>query len=97
MSIRKANLLKFAASAYEMDLKVMQGVLRRCDNNTLMIGETDLCKVIQAYEGDEIVLVFGSLDVKSDPQVNTCRTCGRDYTGLECQHCRDTRLRLRGR
>ena len=30
-----------------------------------------------------------------DPRV--CRTCGREYYGLECPHCRDARMRLRGR
>jgi hypothetical protein len=30
-----------------------------------------------------------------DPR--TCRTCGREYYGIECPHCRDARIRLRGR
>jgi hypothetical protein len=25
-----------------------------------------------------------------------CRTCGRKYIGVECPHCREARVRLRG-
>jgi hypothetical protein len=44
-----------------------------------------------------VVLVMGSLADDRPVETRTCRTCGRDYTELECPHCRANRIRLRGR
>jgi len=96
MSLRKASVLDMATAAYELDAAVKRGVLHRVDGRWMIMGE-DLDSVLLRFEGQEIVLIAASLtdDRPLDPR--TCRTCGREYFGLECPHCRDARIRLRGR
>jgi hypothetical protein len=96
MSMRKATVLEMATAAYELDAAVKRGVLHRVEGKLMIMGE-DLSEVLKRFEGQEIVLIAASLndERKVDPRV--CRTCGREYFGLECPHCRDARLRLRGR
>ena len=48
-------------------------------------------------EGQEIVIIAASLNDERPVDPRVCRTCGREYFGLECGHCRDARMRLRGR
>ena len=96
MSLRKASVLELATAAYELDAAVKRGILQRVEGRLTIMGE-DLDSVLQRFEGQEIVLIAASLtdDRPLDPR--TCRTCGREYFGLECPHCRDARIRLRGR
>jgi hypothetical protein len=96
MSLRKASVLELATAAYELDAAVKRGILHRVEGRLLIMGE-DVESVLQRFEGQEIVLIAASLtdDRPVDPRV--CRTCGREYFGLECPHCRDARIRLRGR
>jgi hypothetical protein len=60
------------------------------------VGERAGCSWLAAHDGEELVLVLGSLEDEREVEVRTCRTCGRDYTDLECPHCRERRIRLRG-
>ena len=96
MSLRKASVLELATAAYELDAAVKRGLLHRDDERLLIMGE-DVLEVLKRFEGQEIVLIAASLndDRPMDPRL--CRTCGREYFGLECPHCRDARIRLRGR
>ncbi len=95
MSLRKASVLELATAAYELDAAVKRGTLHRVDGRWTIMGD-DLDSVLQRFDGQEIVLIAASLsdDRPIDPRV--CRTCGREYFGLECPHCRDARIRLRG-
>lgn len=95
-AIRRATILKLAAAAYEMELDVMNGLVTRDASGRWHIGEHDLIGWLDAHEGEELVLVLGSLADERAVQTRTCRTCGRDYTDLECPHCRANRIRLRG-
>ncbi len=95
-SMRRAAIYKLAAAAHEMELDVMSGVLHRADDGRWQIGDHDLDTWLDAHSGEELVLVLGSLADERAVQVRTCRTCGRDYTELECPHCRANRIRLRG-
>ncbi len=95
--MRRAAIHKLASAAHEMDLDVMSGVLRREADGRWQIGDHDLISWLDTHNGEELVLVLGSLADDRDVQVRTCRTCGRDYTELECPHCRANRIRLRGR
>ena len=95
-SIRRATILKLASTAYEMDLDVMNGMLMRNENGRWHIGSHDLINWLENQEGHEIVLVLGDLNDQREVVTRTCRTCGRDYTDLECPHCRANRIRLRG-
>lgn len=94
--IRRAIVLKLAAAAYEMDLDVVRGLLHRDEQGQWCVGERPLDAWLAAREGEELVLVLGSLEDERAVEVRTCRTCGRDYADLECPHCRERRIRLRG-
>jgi hypothetical protein len=96
MSLRKASVLEMATAAYELDAAVKRGILQRVDGRLTIMGE-DLDSVLQRFEGQEIVLIAASLSDERPIDPRTCRTCGREYFGLECPHCRDARIRLRGR
>ena len=93
---RRAAIYKLAAAAQEADLDVMSGDLNRDENGRWTIGYHDLSDWLAAHEGQELVLVLGSLADERPLEIRTCRTCGRDYQDLECPHCRANRIRIRG-
>ncbi|RMH01448.1 MAG: hypothetical protein D6706_01780 [Chloroflexi bacterium] len=95
-SIRRATILKLASAAYEMDLDVMNGIVRQDENGRWYVGNHDLTAWLENHLGEEMVLVSGSLADEREVPTRTCRTCGRDYTDLECPYCRANRIRLRG-
>ncbi len=95
-AIRRATILKLASAAYERQLDVMNGVVSQDANGQWYVGGHDLTTWLAAHQGQEMVLVLGSLDDERPVEVRTCRTCGRDYTDVECPYCRANRIRLRG-
>lgn len=95
-AIRRAAILKLASAAYEMKLDVMNGVVNQDAAGQWRIGGHDLLAWLAAHEGEEVALVLGALDDDRAVETRTCRTCGRDYTDVECPYCRANRIRLRG-
>jgi hypothetical protein len=95
-TVRRAIILKLTSAAYEMDLHVTTGLVRRAEDGRWLIGNHEVGAWLAEHEGDEVALILGSLEDERPVQTRTCRTCGRDYTDLECPHCRASRLRLRG-
>ncbi|MCP5094706.1 MAG: hypothetical protein GY943_04050 [Chloroflexi bacterium] len=95
-ALRRAAILKLASSAYEMNLDVMNGVLSQDENGRWLIGSQNLNDWLTQHMGEELVLVLGSTTDERPVQTRTCRTCGRDYTDLDCPTCRANRIRLRG-
>lgn len=95
--LRKASVLKLASKAYEMDMDTLQGVLSKDENGRYQIANTDIETILAKFIGQEIVLVTGSLEDDRRVKVRSCRTCGRDYTDMECPTCQKNRLRFRGR
>ncbi len=95
-AIRRAAIHKLAAAAYEMDLDTMTGVIMQDENGRWRIGDYDLDTWLNQHKEEEIVVVLGSIADERPVETRTCRTCGRDYTELECPHCRANRIRLRG-
>lgn len=93
---RRAVILKLASEAFELDLDVANGKLIRSKNSWL-IGDNNIFDLLKSHEGEDVVLIIGSLQDERPVRSRTCRTCGRDYTDLECPHCRATRIRLRGK
>mgnify|MGYP001794516224 CR=1 FL=1 len=96
-SARRAALYRLAASAYEMKIDVMTGTLSQDENGRWRVGNQSLAQWLSEHDGQEVTLVLGNLEDDTPVQVRTCRTCGRDYTDLECPTCRSNRIRLRGR
>jgi hypothetical protein len=97
MSLRKATVLEMASAAYDMDASVKRGVLLKDAGGHWSIGGEDLTEWLGHFASQEIVLIAASLSDDRPIDPRTCRTCGREYYGLECPHCRDARIRLRGR
>ena len=93
---RRAAILKLASTAYEMDLGVMKGRLQQDESGRWLIDDHDLMAWLLKHEDEDVVLVLGNLNDERPLETRTCRTCGRDYTDLECPHCRANRIRLRG-
>jgi hypothetical protein len=96
MSLRKASVLEMATAAYELDASVKRGVLRKVEGHWTVMGD-DIDDWLKRFDGQEVVLIAASLSDERPLEARTCRTCGREYVGLECLHCRDARIRLRGR
>ena len=95
-AIRRAAILRLATAAYEMELDVMNGVVSRKEDGQWLIGRHDLEELLASYEGEELVLILGSLADERPVEKRTCHTCGRDYEDFECPYCRASRIRLRG-
>ncbi len=97
MSVRKASVLELATAAYDLDANVLRGHLSKSSGGTWTVGGTDIAAWLAKLDGQEIVLIAASLDDRREVPPRTCPRCGREYTGAYCPHCREARLRLRGR
>ncbi len=97
MSVRKASVLELATAAYDLDAPVLRGRLTKSPDGTWTVGGVSVEGRLVPFEGQEIVLIIASLDDTREVSPRTCPRCGREYTGAYCPHCREARLRLRGR
>lgn len=95
---RKASIRELTQAAARLDGNFTQGALHR-DEETgeWMVGSTKLDEWVARHEGEEVTLILLSMDEGRPMDRRVCRTCGREYVGYECAHCREIRLRLRGR
>lgn len=96
-AVRKAALRELAAAAYELDAEVMQGELHRGSQGEWTVGDTPLNGWLEQYAGRQVYLIIASLEDERPLPTKVCRTCGTEYTGMECPRCREARIRLRGR
>lgn len=95
---RKASIRELTQAAARLDGRFVQGQLRRDpDTGKWMVGSTTLDEWVARYDGQDVTMMLLSMDEGRELEKRTCRTCGRDYVGYECPHCREIRLRLRGR
>ena len=97
MSVRKASVLELATAAYDLDASVTRGQLLKSSDGAWTIGGMNVATWLAKYDGQEIVLIAASLDDKREVPPRTCPRCGREYVGAYCPHCREARMRLRGR
>ncbi len=95
-AVRKAALRELATAAYELDAEVIQGELRQSDQGEWSVGDTPLADWLEQYAGQQVYLIIASLEDERPLQPKVCRTCGTEYTGMECPRCREARVRLRG-
>ena len=97
-AVRKAAVRELAAGAYELGAGVLSGELhRRSADGEWVIGDIELNAWLERFAGQEVYLITASLQDDRPLPTKTCRTCGTEYTGVECPRCRDARIRLRGR
>jgi len=95
---RRASIRELASAAYELDSGVVEGHLHRdAEDDRWMVDDAELNEWLARYDGQEIVLIVASLEDDRPLLPKVCRTCGREYTGIECPHCYEARIRLRGR
>ena len=97
MSVRKASVLELATAAYDLDASVIRGRLIKSPDGSWTITGVAISDWLAKYDGQEIVLIAASMDDNRQVSPRTCPRCGREYTGAYCPHCREARLRLRGR
>jgi hypothetical protein len=96
MSIRRASVLELATYAYELDAGVLRGLLEKSAEGSWTIDGVSIEEWLSTYKGQSVVLIAASLEDDRPMKPKTCRTCGREYMGMECPHCRRVRSRLRG-
>ena len=95
---RKASVRELATAAYELDSGVVQGHLRRSrKDNCWTVDDRPLDEWLSRYEGQDVVVIIASLEDDRPLRPKVCRTCGTEYTGIQCPRCSEARLRLRGR
>ncbi len=97
MTVRKASVLELATAAYDIDASVTRGRLSRLPDGRWMVEGVDVATWLAKYDGQEIVLIAASLNDEREVPPRTCPRCGQEYVGAYCPHCREARLRLRGR
>ncbi|MFL7792174.1 MAG: hypothetical protein AB8I69_08550 [Anaerolineae bacterium] len=95
---RKASIRELASAAYELDSGVIEGRLHRnAEDGHWMLDDVKLDKWLTKYSDQEVILIVASLEDERPIPAKICRTCGNEYTGVECPRCREARIRLRGR
>ncbi|MDY6877583.1 MAG: hypothetical protein SWK90_15480 [Chloroflexota bacterium] len=94
---RKASIRELTSAAYELDSGVIEGYLHHnAEGGQWMVNDAELDEWLSGYDGQEIVLIAVSLEDDRPIASKVCRTCGREYIGIECPRCREIRVRLRG-
>ncbi|MCS7179292.1 MAG: hypothetical protein RML46_11685 [Anaerolineae bacterium] len=96
-AVRKAALRELAAAAYELDARVVEGELHRSPQGEWAVGDTSLAEWLEGLVGQRVYLIVAPLENDRPLPAKLCRTCGTEYTGVECPRCREARIRLRGR
>lgn len=95
---RKASIRELTQAASRLEGRFVQGVLRRDpESGEWMVGSTTLDDWVARHEDEDVTVILLSMDEGRDLEKRMCRTCGREYIGFECPHCREVRVRLRGR
>lgn len=96
---RRSEILKMAANAHALNLQVIQGRVEKSAETAaaLTINSHDLLAWLAAHDGQEVIVMLGTLADETEVASKSCRKCGRDYIGLECGHCQQQRQRIRGR
>jgi hypothetical protein len=95
-AVRKAALRELAAAAYELDARVVEGELRRSPQGEWSVGDVALADWLADLTGQRVYLIIAPLENDRPLPAKVCRTCGTEYTGMECPRCREARIRLRG-
>jgi len=94
---RKASIRDLTKATYELNGSFTEGSLHRdAGDGQWMIGDTSLSEWLVPYEGEDVTLIVVSMKDDRPIETKICRTCGRRYTDVECPHCREARIRLRG-
>ena len=98
MPMRTSDARSLATRAHELGAISLRGQLERLESGDWAVDGRPVEEVLSELEGQQIYLIVLAPETGAGLAIRrTCRTCGRDYEGSECPHCREARLRLRGR
>lgn len=97
MTLSKSEARRLAKNAAEMDARILRGVLTIGPDGA-KVEETDVLEWLAQHVDSELVLIAAPVasSILAENEVKSCPTCGRDYTGDACLHCKEVRARLRG-
>lgn len=96
-AIRKADIRRLAVEVYQLDGRTLEGILRRDSvDGRVTINGVAIEEWLAREEGKEVSLLLIPTESERPMDVQTCNTCGREYSGASCPHCREVRYRLRG-
>ncbi|HUM37737.1 MAG TPA: hypothetical protein PLQ85_12770 [Anaerolineae bacterium] len=96
-AIRKADIRRLATEVYNLEGRTLEGILRRDPvDGKLNINGVSLEEWLARDENKEVSLLLIPAESEHPMETQTCNTCGRQYTGASCPHCREVRYRLRG-
>jgi hypothetical protein len=96
--MRSSDARNLATRAHELGATTLRGQLERLQSGGWAVDGRSVEEVLAELEGRQVYLIVVAPDTPGAFAARrTCRTCGRDYEGSECPHCREARLRLRGR
>lgn len=91
--VSKAEAQILASEASQVGGRTLRGPVKK-ESGDLFVGKVSLSSWLSEHEGREVILIVLPLEEPGNTK-QVCRTCGREYTGLECPHCREARRRLR--
>lgn len=98
MPMRISDARNLATRAHELGATTLRGQLERLESGAWAVDGRPVEEALSGLEGQQIYLIVLAPEAGAGLAARrTCRTCGRDYEGSECPHCREARLRLRGR
>jgi len=99
MPMQTFNVRDLISRAHELGASILHGQLVRHTGGGWSLEGRTVDDWLAEFDTHEIYLVVMPTDAVAAGQTarRTCHTCGRDYQGSECPHCREARLRLRGR
>jgi hypothetical protein len=96
MNLSRKEALNLSTTAYDLGADVLRGLLKRAaQDGSWTLGDIDLEAWLERYVDQELVIIMAPVGPQSE-ETRTCSTCGTEYVGNQCPHCREIRLRLRG-
>lgn len=96
MSISRLQARELMSRGYEIEATVLNGLVERQTDGTWLVAGQPFEEWLKQVEGQEVLLIAARITGERGTR-RVCRTCGAEYEGYECPHCREVHRRLRGR
>jgi hypothetical protein len=96
MPVSKREARELMSRGYEMGATVLNGLVGRGEDGTWSVDGRSIDEWLRSLDGKEVVVVAAQV-TEGHGRTRICSTCGTEYEGYDCPHCRQVRRRLRGR
>lgn len=95
--ISRNDAHRLAREAVGLGAQVLRGTVA-LEADGVKVGDTSIFDWLAQLTGSELMLIAVPVGRVAKPreEVQSCNTCGRDYTGPTCPYCAEARARLRG-